>query len=46
MFAVPIVIAFGAVKWAEHRGAKKREDTEEAAPGARPEGVESRRRDA
>ena len=28
MFAVPILIALGAVKYAERRGAKKREDPE------------------
>ena len=27
MFAVPIVIAIGAVKWAEKRGARKRADS-------------------
>ncbi len=33
MFAVPILIALGAVKYAERRGAKKREDVEQTGSG-------------
>ncbi|NND02742.1 MAG: hypothetical protein HKN91_08145 [Acidimicrobiia bacterium] len=32
MFALPIAIAIGAVKFAERRGAKKRSELEEAKP--------------
>ena len=32
MFAVPIVIAFGAVKYAERRGARRRDESETVNP--------------
>ena len=31
MFAVPILIALGAVKYAERRGERKRDDSEQSA---------------
>jgi len=33
MFAVPIVIAIGAVKWAERRGARKRAESDQDRKG-------------